>query len=286
MDFHHPLRTKDQEPRTRTYAELNAKAETRAKKCRSAVMPSLNHLHMKDYYHVYEPSDDTYLLIDAIGMDIDVMDKLVEAEDRSDVLVRSNIHTTLEIGCGTGVPSIYLAMRLRGMMDGSNGDELIENIDVIHHASDINPEAIRIAGATAEANHITTTDFITHQCDLASDMLADHENSIDILIFNPPYVPTPENEVGSKGIEASWAGGANGRVVLDRAIPQIAQLLSYPQGVGYLVAVDDNYPEEIAQIFMSKYGILVIPWLRRRARNEYLTILRLMPTRKFQSESS
>ena len=286
MDFHHPLRTEDQEPKTRIYAELNAQAETRAKKCRSAIMPSLNHLHMKDYYHVYEPSDDTYLLIDAIGMDIDVMDKLVEAEDRSDVLVRSSINTTLEIGCGTGVPSIYLAMRLRGMLDGSSGDEPIKSIDVIHHASDINPEAIRIANATAEVNHITTNDFITHQCDLASDMLADHENSIDILIFNPPYVPTPDNEVGSKGIEASWAGGKNGRLVLNRAIPQIAQLLSFPHGVGYLVAVDDNYPEEIAQIFMSRYGIRVIPWLRRRARNEYLTILRLTPTRKFQSESS
>lgn len=283
MDFHHPLRTKDQDPSTQAYAKLNAEAEARAKSCRSASMPSLDHLHMKDYQSVYEPSDDTYLLIDAIGSDVDVMDNLVEDGAHTNVMDRSNIKTTLEIGCGTGVPSIYLATRMRGMNNDSADDseEKFSNNNVCHHVTDINPEAIRIAKETAEANGITEQEFITHKCDLASDLLPEYENKIDVFIFNPPYVPTPDDEVGSSGIEASWAGGKNGRVVFDRAMPEIARLLSYPHGVGYVVAVDDNYPEEIAKMMMSRYGIMVVPWLRRRARNELLTILRLTPTRKY-----
>ena len=258
-------------------------------------MPSLNHLHMNDYQNVYEPSDDTYLLIDAIGMDIDTMDKLEESKGANNGggLVRTNIKRSLEIGCGTGVPSIYLAMRLRNINESdlakpktisdshNNG-----GCNVRHYVTDINPEALRIAKVTAEVNGIPENEFIALQCDLASDLLEKHENDIDILVFNPPYVPTPDDEVGSNGIEASWAGGTNGRVVLDRAIPQIARLLAFPHGVGYLITVDDNYPEDIADIFMTKCGIKVVPWLRRRARNEFLTVLRLTPTREFRREDN
>jgi release factor glutamine methyltransferase len=292
MALHHPLRTKDQEPTTRIFAEQNAQAVARAKNCRSAIMPSLNHLHMNDYQNVYEPSDDTYLLIDAIGLDIDIMDKVADNKvsvDADDMLVRSNIKRTLEMGCGTGVPSIYLAMRMRGLNESDKSDSctkttdstnISENYNVVHYVTDINPDAIRIAKATAEVNGILKSDFKAHQCDLASDLIPELENSIDILIFNPPYVPTPDAEVGSNGIEASWAGGTNGRVVLDRALPQMARLLAYPHGVGYLVTVDDNYPEELAQSMLNSYGITVVPWLRRKARNEFLSILRLTPTRR------
>jgi release factor glutamine methyltransferase len=41
---------------------------------------------------------------------------------------------------------------------------------------------------------------------------------IDVLVFNPPYVVTTPEEVGSKGIEASWAGGINGRQVIDKFV--------------------------------------------------------------------
>jgi release factor glutamine methyltransferase len=51
------------------------------------------------------------------------------------------------------------------------------------------------------------------------------DDSLDILLFNPPYVPSDEDELGSISIEAAWAGGANGRVIIDRLIPDVKVIL-------------------------------------------------------------
>ena len=45
--------------------------------------------------------------------------------------------------------------------------------------------------------------------------------AVDLLIFNPPYVPTPDEEVGRGGIAAAWARGARGRVIIDQVMPQV-----------------------------------------------------------------
>ena len=67
------------------------------------------------------------------------------------------------------------------------------------------------------------------QCDLASALLPRLQHSVTWLLFNPPYVPTPDDEVGrGTGIEAAWAGGVDGRRVIDRFLPQMAQLLERP----------------------------------------------------------
>ena len=55
---------------------------------------------------------------------------------------------------------------------------------------------------------------------------------IDLILWNPPYVPTPTEEVIiptnkillNKNIEAAWAGGIKGREVIDRFIKRIPVL--------------------------------------------------------------
>ena len=173
----------------------------------------------------------------------------------------------MEIGCGSGVASVFLATHLRKTATQPTEPAII--------VTDINPRALQVTKATAAANSgDLPLQLEAVQCDLLSALLPRLTHAVDILIFNPPYVPTPDDEVGSTGIEASWAGGVKGRRVIDRAIPQIAQILARPHGVGYMITVDDNEPELLA-IEFEKLGLKMVPSVRRRAHNEFLTVQKL-----------
>lgn len=50
-------------------------------------------------------------------------------------------------------------------------------------------------------------------------------------------------QVGSRGIEAAWAGGSRGREVTDRFLPVVDQLLS-TEGSFYLITIAENDPGE------------------------------------------
>ena len=45
-----------------------------------------------------------------------------------------------------------------------------------------------------------------------------------LQVFNPPYVPTPDEEVSLGGIASAWAGGFKGRRVIDQVLPQVRAL--------------------------------------------------------------
>jgi release factor glutamine methyltransferase len=164
-------------------------------------------------------------------------------------------------------------------------------------ATDLNPLALEFARKTAEENgvivadasdksgetksssnnsktaKIRSIDFV--ECDLATPLLDDREGAIDVLVFNPPYVPTEDSEIDGTGIEISWAGGTDGRIVIDRALTQIARLLRKPDGVCYMITVDDNRPSQLASVLQKDYGLHMVPLVRRRARNEYLSVQKI-----------
>jgi release factor glutamine methyltransferase len=80
-------------------------------------------------------------------------------------------------------------------------------------------------------------------------------------------------QVGSEGIEAAWAGGVDGRVVIDRFLPILRRIIS-PEGVAYLVLVTENKPKEIANM-LSEWNLKGEIVLRRQAVNEGLMIMRI-----------
>ncbi|KAG7346377.1 peptidyl-prolyl cis-trans isomerase [Nitzschia inconspicua] len=181
----HPLRSSENIV-SASWKELDREAEENGRRCTSAALPSLRHASLKDYVNVYEPSDDTYLLLDGMLLD---MESVLRYKDDSDCKDR---HVVLEIGTGSGVPITFLTT------------QLIKNNAKVHAiATDINPKALEFAQKTAHENQVSIQ---TIQCDLATALLQEYAGKVDVIIFNPPYVPTPDEEVTGNGIEVSWAG--------------------------------------------------------------------------------
>ena len=67
----------------------------------------------------------------------------------------------------------------------------------------------------------------------------------DIVLFNPPYVATGDDELEkaqeAKGIEATWAGGKDGVVVLRQFLAQLPQYMQ-KTGLVYILLISENLP--------------------------------------------
>ncbi|XP_077370147.1 methyltransferase N6AMT1 isoform X2 [Festucalex cinctus] len=172
--------------------------------------PLYDHAARGDFSEVYEPSEDSFLLIDALEKDAQTLQRL-----RPCVCV--------EVGSGSGVVSAFLASLL--------GPSAC-------FCTDVNRAAALCTAETASRNDVALQPVVT---DLVGSLLPRLSGLVDVLVFNPPYVVTPSSEVGGTGIEAAWAGGRRGREVTDRFLPLVSQLLS-SRGLFYLVTIAENHP--------------------------------------------
>lgn len=199
---------------------------------------------------VYEPCEDSFALVDAIISDRCFLKDL-------------NPNFCLEVGCGSGyvTASLALLFKLNGGETRSNSVQLFAT-DINPHATVVTQETLRLHGM--EGDVVLTS--------LVEGFHSRFLNSVDVLVFNPPYVPTPPEEVGVKGIVASWAGGERGREVVDKFLPQAVKLLSN-RGAFYLVTLSENDPEEICSI-MEKKGFKSVFLLKRLTEEETLYVLK------------
>jgi release factor glutamine methyltransferase len=96
-------------------------------------------------------------------------------------------------------------------------------------AVDLNPYAIRCAKENARLNNVRgRIDFL--QGDLFSAL---SDVQFGLVLFNAPYLPSEEGEEAT-WIGRSWAGGTNGRQVVDRFICQVHAYLK-PNGLVLLM---------------------------------------------------
>jgi len=140
-------------------------------------------------------------------------------------------------------------------------------------AVDVSRSAARDAAATLASTGVGTAPVDLALCDLAGPLLQRLAGCVDVIAFNPPYVPTPAEEVARGGIAAAWAGGHRGRAVIDRALPAIAALLAPGGGEAFIVTVAENGPGEVLAA-MAGLGVGGEVVLERGADEERLVILR------------
>ncbi|KAL6115259.1 n6amt1 [Pungitius sinensis] len=231
--------------------------------------PVYSHAGRGDFRDVYEPAEDSFLLIDALEKDAELLQQM--GSDASPVHFISTFSRTascrclnvavrsprvcLEVGSGSGVVSAFLAS--------------LVGPGALYLCTDVNPAAAQCTAKTASRNDAPLQPVITSLVDALLPRLS---GTVDVLLFNPPYVVTPSEEVGSAGIEAAWAGGQRGREVTDRLLPVVPQLLS-SKGLFYLVCIAENKPDELIGL-LGKFGLKGETHMSTRAGNERLSVLR------------
>ncbi len=109
----------------------------------------------------------------------------------------------LEIGTGTGVIAIHAAKK---------------GADVT--AVDKNEKAVKNAGENATANEIKMT---VKQSDIFSNV----EGSFDVVVFNPPYLPSDK-------MEEAWEGGHEGIEIMEKFLREVPKHLK-SQGRVYVI---------------------------------------------------
>ncbi|XP_064383340.1 methyltransferase N6AMT1-like isoform X2 [Halichondria panicea] len=175
-------------------------------------LPTPSYSHLSQYKDVYEPAEDSFLLMDAL-------------EKEKEFLQQLRPLICLEIGSGSGAVITFVASLLHS--------------PAFYWATDVNPSACICTKKTLAQNGVTRFDVTA--ADLVSPMRQCLQGKVDLLIFNPPYVVTPSEEVGLGGITATWAGGKLGREVTDKLLPYVPHLLS-ESGVFYLIVLPENQP--------------------------------------------
>lgn len=130
----------------------------------------------------------------------------------------------LEIGTGTGVIAIHCA---------KHGCRVT--------ATDVVAEALELARENASKNKV--------EVDLREgDMFEPAEGRYDVIIFNPPYLPTAPEDLTNSKLDAALDGGPDGTQVTVRFLQKLKDHLS-EDGRAYIVVsslqADGRIEEEL-----------------------------------------
>jgi release factor glutamine methyltransferase len=187
----------------------------------SSLQFHFNKLTIHLHPEVYEPAEDTFQILDAIKI--------------------SPKEKVFELGTGCGIIALHCAYL------GAN---------VV--CSDINPYSIEITQKNFIANkHLLKGNLDIRYGDLFSVL---HSKELfDVIIFNPPYLPTRDNErIGKTGwFDAATDGGPTGLEIIKRFIENVERYL-FPSGKSYLIISSLSKNDKVQQIFSNsnlKYKI-------------------------------
>ncbi|TAJ44804.1 HemK2/MTQ2 family protein methyltransferase [Methanofollis fontis] len=149
----------------------------------------------------------------------------------------------LEVGCGSGAVAEALLERAASVT-----------------ATDINPHAVR----SARAHGVETV-----RSDLASGL----RGPFDLVLFNPPYLPTAPEERLDDWLEYALDGGPSGRDTIERFAADVGRVLT-PYGRILLLVSSLTGPAAVRDLFAA-LGYVVFVVAEERVEGEDLIVLRI-----------
>ncbi|KAL8831030.1 MAG: hypothetical protein Q9191_001097 [Dirinaria sp. TL-2023a] len=254
--------------------------------------PSTSHVNIN---RVYEPAEDSFLLLDTLSSSSEIafLHGRFSSQDGSHGFKASS-PVVLEVGTGSGIVIAFITAHSRRIFGRS---------DILTLGSDLNAFACKATVETVEQASQQVTEgscglFLSCvKADLASAL---GKGTIDVLIFNPPYVPTeklpepPSNgescdeksldidvdqfENESRLLSLSYAGGQDGMEVTHRLLEELPGLLSVNQGVAYVLLCQQNKPTEVMDMIRhwgSSWAVKVVGRSGRTGGWEKLLVLRI-----------
>lgn len=150
-----------------------------------------------------------------------------------------------------------------GTGSGHIAAELLRNCTIV--ATDINPHAVRCAQERG-------VDVVR------GDLFSGIRSTFDLIIFNPPYLPTQPDERLDDWFEYALDGGATGRVVIERFAADVDRVLA-PGGRILLLISSLTGLDEVCELFVRN-GFSVERVLQQTIEDEELYVLRIQRTEK------
>lgn len=161
---------------------------------------------------VYVPSDDTFLMMDAIAT------LTVEGKE------------VLDLGTGSGVLALYCALRFAHVTAS----------DIDETALDHTANAARSLGADLKL--------------VKSDLFSNLPGQFDLILFNPPYLPSENIR------DFAVDGGPGGASLINRFLTELPNHLK-KEGEALLLVSSFNDPDSLRQ----RFGILDFSSVTKRA---------------------
>ncbi len=194
-----------------------------------------NDLIIALYPEVYEPSEDTFELLEAITL-----------PEKASVL---------ELGTGCGLIALACAQR---------GASVV--------CTDVNPHAVQLARHNYEKNRSKVQGSFEVRTGDLFDPLNTTE-TFDVIVFNPPYLPTTKGERVGGWFDVATDGGTDGLTVTRRFIKELPRHLKTP-GSAYFI-FSSLSPKKRLETYISHsklhYEIVQTRWFN----DERLDVYRL-----------
>lgn len=217
------------------------------------LLPTPDTRHV-DFDKIYEPSEDSYLLLDTLSSDSET----AFLRDRFPAQTAPPI--VLEVGTGSGVVLSFLT---------TNSTAIFGHDSILTLGIDVSTPANLATHETISRNNPRGFYLDSLTGNLTTPL---RDGSVDMLVFNPPYVPTaelpilPGEEDESEGRELdllalTYAGGPNGMVTTNRLLDLLERVLSEDRGVAYVLLCAQNKPEAVAErLRLGGYGEGKVKW--------------------------